>query len=117
MLHPAAPELQLWHAYLSERLPAVRGLPPKHPALQALANTFERSLVTMHTRPRTWLMYLQLRLLALWCVRVWGGGACGGVCGCVWMVLGFALAEKLGLCCDRDCWQSCQKFAQRACNE
>lgn len=40
---------------------AVRGLPPKHPALQALANTFERSLVTMHKMPRVWLMYLQVR--------------------------------------------------------
>jgi pre-mRNA-splicing factor SYF1 len=39
---------------------AVRGLPPKHPALQALANTFERSLVTMHKMPRVWLMYLQV---------------------------------------------------------
>lgn len=52
--------LQLWHAYLSERVSAVRGLPPKHPALQALANTFERSLVTMHKMPRVWLMYLQV---------------------------------------------------------
>lgn len=39
---------------------AVRGLPPRHPALQALANTFERSLVTMHKMPRVWLMYLQV---------------------------------------------------------
>lgn len=54
------PALQLWHAYLSERVSAVRGMPPKHAALQALANTFERSLVTMHKMPRIWLMYLQV---------------------------------------------------------
>lgn len=35
-------------------------MPPKHPAMQALANTFERSLVTMHKMPRVWLMYLQV---------------------------------------------------------
>jgi pre-mRNA-splicing factor SYF1 len=28
--------------------------------MQALANTFERSLVTMHKMPRVWLMYLQV---------------------------------------------------------
>jgi pre-mRNA-splicing factor SYF1 len=54
--------VQLWHAYLSERVSGVRGLPPKHAALQALANTFERSLVTMHKMPRVWLMYLQVRV-------------------------------------------------------
>jgi hypothetical protein len=35
-------------------------MPPKHPAMQALANTFERALVTMHKMPRVWLMYLQV---------------------------------------------------------
>lgn len=51
----------------------VRGLPPKAPALQALANTFERSLVTMHKMPRIWLMYLQ--------VSTRGGGEVAGVRG------------------------------------
>jgi pre-mRNA-splicing factor SYF1 len=52
--------MQLWHAYLSERRSAVRGLAPNHPALTALAHTYERSLVTMHKMPRIWLDYLQL---------------------------------------------------------
>ncbi|WIA16429.1 hypothetical protein OEZ85_013118 [Tetradesmus obliquus] len=51
---------KLWHAYLSERSAAVRGLAPNHPALTALAHTYERSLVTMHKMPRVWLDYLQL---------------------------------------------------------
>jgi pre-mRNA-splicing factor SYF1 len=52
--------MQLWHAYLSERRSAVRGLAPNHPALTALAHTYERALVTMHKMPRIWLDYLQL---------------------------------------------------------
>lgn len=50
---------KLWHAYLQERLSAVRGLAPTHPAMEALNNTFERSLVTMHKMPRVWLTYLE----------------------------------------------------------
>jgi hypothetical protein len=54
--------LQLWHAYLSERLVAVRGLGPHHPAVQALNNTFERAMVSMHKMPRIWIMYLEFVL-------------------------------------------------------
>eukprot|EP00775_Hariotina_reticulata_P012401 gene12401-12536_t len=53
---------KLWAAYLSERLLAVRGLHPQHPALAALAHTYERALVTMHKMPRIWLDYLQLTM-------------------------------------------------------
>jgi len=68
--------VQLWYAYLSERVSGVRGLPPKAPALQALANTFERSLVTMHKMPRIWLMYLQVSTRGGGCLG--GGGGEGG---------------------------------------
>ncbi|KAK9815714.1 hypothetical protein WJX72_008451 [[Myrmecia] bisecta] len=51
---------KLWHAYLRERLAAVRGLPMTHPAVDALNNTFERALVSMHKMPRVWLQYLEL---------------------------------------------------------
>ncbi|KAG6535308.1 hypothetical protein ZIOFF_000273 [Zingiber officinale] len=49
---------KLWHAYLRERLEAVRGRPINDPAFDSLNNTFERALVTMHKMPRIWLMYL-----------------------------------------------------------
>ncbi|RWW31476.1 hypothetical protein BHE74_00016416 [Ensete ventricosum] len=49
---------KLWHAYLRERLDAVRGRPVSDPAFDSLNNTFERALVTMHKMPRIWLMYL-----------------------------------------------------------
>ena len=52
--------LQLWHAYLRERKLAVRGLCIEHPSMEALNNTFERALVTMHKMPRIWLEYLEL---------------------------------------------------------
>ncbi|GFR43608.1 hypothetical protein Agub_g4705 [Astrephomene gubernaculifera] len=51
---------KLWYGYLSERRLAVRGLRPDHSAYEALNNTFERSLVSMHKMPRIWLDYLQL---------------------------------------------------------
>ncbi|GIL47375.1 hypothetical protein Vafri_4209 [Volvox africanus] len=51
---------KLWHSYLSERRLAVRGLRPDNVAFEALNNTFERALVTMHKMPRIWLEYLQL---------------------------------------------------------
>lgn len=51
---------QLWHAYLTERRLAVRGLRPDDVAYEALNNTFERALVSMHKMPRVWLDYLQL---------------------------------------------------------
>lgn len=54
--------LQLWHAYLSERLTALRGLAPNHPSLEALNNTFERAMVSMHKMPRIWIMYLEFML-------------------------------------------------------
>nr|XP_043610464.1 pre-mRNA-splicing factor SYF1 [Erigeron canadensis] len=49
---------KLWHAYLRERLELVRNLPVSYPQYQALNNTFERALVTMHKMPRIWIMYL-----------------------------------------------------------
>lgn len=39
---------------------AVRGLRPDDVAFDALNNTFERALVTMHKMPRIWLEYLHL---------------------------------------------------------
>eukprot|EP00879_Flechtneria_rotunda_P016677 GHRR01017452.1.p1 GENE.GHRR01017452.1~~GHRR01017452.1.p1 ORF type:complete len:759 (+),score=226.66 GHRR01017452.1:413-2689(+) len=51
---------KLWAAYLSGRRLVVRGISPRHPALSALAHTYERALVTMHKMPRIWLDYLQL---------------------------------------------------------
>ncbi|XP_059437573.1 uncharacterized protein LOC132170569 [Corylus avellana] len=50
---------KLWHAYLRERLDLVRNLPITHSQYEALDNTFERALVTMHKMPRIWIMYLQ----------------------------------------------------------
>ncbi|CAG9461233.1 unnamed protein product [Pedinophyceae sp. YPF-701] len=49
---------KLWRAYLGERLEAVRALPIDSPAWDALCNTFERALVTMHKMPRIWMEYL-----------------------------------------------------------
>ncbi|KAJ3698708.1 hypothetical protein LUZ61_002413 [Rhynchospora tenuis] len=49
---------KLWHAYLRERLDAVRAFPITHPSYASLNNTFERALVTMHRMPRIWIMYL-----------------------------------------------------------
>lgn len=51
---------QLWHAYLSERRLAVRGLRPDHVSFEALNNVFERALVSMHKMPRVWMDYLAL---------------------------------------------------------
>lgn len=66
-LHCSAPVLsislscpQLWSAYLAERRQEVRGLAPTHGALEALNNTYERALVSMHKMPRIWLEYLAL---------------------------------------------------------
>ncbi|KAJ4833904.1 hypothetical protein Tsubulata_032938, partial [Turnera subulata] len=50
---------KLWHAYLAELLDVVRNLPVVHPEFEALNNTFERALVTMHKMPRIWAMCLQ----------------------------------------------------------
>lgn len=50
---------KLWHAYLIERRTSVRGLSLAHPSWEALNNTFERALVTMHKMPRIWLDFLQ----------------------------------------------------------
>ena len=53
---------KLWYAYLSERLEAARGLPPGSSAHEALNNTFERALVTMHKMPRIWELFLRALL-------------------------------------------------------
>lgn len=50
---------KLWHAYLQERVAETRGLAPGSPAFEALHNTFERALVTMHKMPRVWELYLR----------------------------------------------------------
>jgi pre-mRNA-splicing factor SYF1 len=50
---------QLWYAYLKERRLAVRGLSPEHPAHEALCNTYERALVSMHKMPRVWVEFLE----------------------------------------------------------
>lgn len=52
--------MQLWHAYLTERSAALRGLPITDPAYNAMNNTYKRALVQMHKMPRIWLMYLEL---------------------------------------------------------
>nr|XP_043636004.1 pre-mRNA-splicing factor SYF1-like [Erigeron canadensis] len=49
---------KLWHAYIRERVELVRNLPVSDSRYQALNNTFERALVTMHKKPRIWIMYL-----------------------------------------------------------
>ena len=49
---------QLWYAYLKERYEAVRGLCVTNSAFDALNNTFERALVTMHKMPKIWELYL-----------------------------------------------------------
>lgn len=54
------PQNQLWHAYLTERRVSVRGLRLDHPSVEALNNTFERALVSMHKMPRIWLEYLEI---------------------------------------------------------
>ena len=53
---------KLWHAYLRERLEVTRGSQPSSPVFEALNNTFERALVTMHKMPRIWEMYLRFLL-------------------------------------------------------
>ena len=51
--------MQLWHRYLTERTRAIRDLPPGDGAFEALNNTFERALVTMHKMPRIWLEHCE----------------------------------------------------------
>eukprot|EP00249_Psilotum_nudum_P021080 c27963_g1_i1 orf=1135-4002(-) len=51
---------KLWYAYLRERIEVVRDLSISHSQYEALNNTFERSLVTMHKMPRIWVLYLQV---------------------------------------------------------
>jgi pre-mRNA-splicing factor SYF1 len=53
---------KLWHAYLCERLEAARGQPVSSAAFDALNNTFERALVTMHKMPRIWELFLRALL-------------------------------------------------------
>lgn len=66
--------MQLWHAYLSERLTAVRGLAPDHPSVEALNNTFERAMVSMHKMPVIWGLYLEFVLGQVRGVGTSGGG-------------------------------------------
>lgn len=61
--------MQLWLAYLTERQLAVRGMRPDHPAVEAMNNTFERALVTMHKMPRIWLMHLEFLMQQAWVTR------------------------------------------------
>jgi len=51
---------KLWYAYLRERRLAVRGSRADSKAVEALNNTYERALVSMHKMPRIWLDYLEL---------------------------------------------------------
>jgi pre-mRNA-splicing factor SYF1 len=51
--------VQLWKAYLTERRTEVRGLAVDNPRVQAMNNTYERALVTMHKMPRIWLDHLE----------------------------------------------------------
>lgn len=37
----------------------MRGLRPDHVAMEAMNNTYERALVSMHKMPRIWLEYLE----------------------------------------------------------
>ncbi|KAK9820644.1 hypothetical protein WJX81_004366 [Elliptochloris bilobata] len=60
---------KLWHAYLKERQAAVRGLPITHPTVDALNNTFERALVSMHKMPRVWLEYAEFMVGQRWLTR------------------------------------------------
>lgn len=60
---------QLWHAYLAERTDAVKGLSIDNPAQEALSNTFERALVSMHKMPRIWIMYLEHLVKLKWITR------------------------------------------------
>ena len=64
-----APARQLWHAYLRERQAAVRGLPITHAAIEAMNNTFERALVSMHKMPRVWLEYAEFMVGQRWLTR------------------------------------------------
>ena len=56
---PSLYPLQLWYAYLKERRLAVRGMRPDSATMEALNNTYERALVSMHKMPRIWLDYLE----------------------------------------------------------
>ena len=59
MLMPDNTLLQLWKAYLNERRLEVRGLALDSAKVQALNNTYERAMVSMHKMPRIWLDYLE----------------------------------------------------------
>ena len=48
---------KLWHAYLNDRIGAVRGRSPSDPRLEVVNNTFERALVFMHKMPVIWIEY------------------------------------------------------------
>ena len=49
---------KLWKAYLDERRASLKPLCPTHPLYDAMNNTYERALVSMHKMPRIWLDYL-----------------------------------------------------------
>ena len=69
LVHPTRPP-QLWHAYLTERLAAVRGLSPAHPSVEAMNNVFERAMVSMHKMPRIWMLYLEFMAGQAWVTRM-----------------------------------------------
>ena len=53
-----SPSLQLWHAYLTELAAAAASTPPGSPPSTSLTATCRRALVTLHTCPVIWALYL-----------------------------------------------------------
>jgi hypothetical protein len=47
----------------------VRGLPITHAAVEALNNTYERALVSMHKMPRIWLEFADFMVGQRWLTR------------------------------------------------
>ena len=47
----------------------MRGLPITHAAVEALNNTYERALVSMHKMPRIWLEYAEFMVGQRWLTR------------------------------------------------
>lgn len=61
----------------------MRGLAISHPGVEALNNTYERALVSMHKMPRIWLEYLEF-LVDQVGVGGGGGAAAGWFCFFLW---------------------------------
>ena len=53
---------KLWHAYLKERRHQVRHACPTDPVMEAVNNTFERSLVFMNKMPVIWIEYCRFMM-------------------------------------------------------